>query len=148
MEIRTLNDLLDAAAARRGGGLATQDERLSGAELRRRVLRAAAGLRAAGIGPGDRVALVLRNGIPFVVSYFALARLGAAAVPLNFMVQRAEDLAHMLNDCRAAAAVAAEEFLPGLRAARALAGTVRTLWVVDGEPGPGERPFAELLRGD
>ena len=148
-DILTLNDLLDAAAARRPrpGGLVTQDERLSYRDLRLLVLRAAAGLHAAGIGRGDRVALVLRNGIPFVVSYFALARLGATAVPINFMIQKPEDLAYMLGDCGAKAAVTAAEFLPGLRAAQKQAGSLNTIWVTDGA-GPGERPYAELLRGD
>ena len=118
-DIRTLNDLLDAAAARRPrpGGLLTPGERLSYRDLRLQVLHVAAGLHAAGIGRGDRVALVLRNGIPFVVTYFALARLGAVAVPINFMVRKLEDLAYMLGDCRAKAAVSQKEFLPGLRAA-------------------------------
>jgi len=49
VEIRTLNDLLDAAAARRRGGVATRDEDIGYDELRRRVLRAAAGLQAAGV---------------------------------------------------------------------------------------------------
>ena len=151
--IRTLNDLLDAAAARRphAGGFVTPSERLSYRDLRSRVLLAAAGLRAAGIDRGDCVALVLRNGIPFVVTYFALARLGAVAVPINFMVQKPEDLAYMLGDCGAKAAVTAAEFLPGLRAAARQAGSLRTIWVTDGGgPGPAvpaEIPFAELLRG-
>ncbi|MCX5794170.1 MAG: long-chain-fatty-acid--CoA ligase [Elusimicrobia bacterium] len=147
--ILTLNDLLDAAAERQppAGGLSTPDERLSYRDLRSRVLRTAAGMQAAGVAKGDRVALVLRNGIPFVVSYFALARLGAAAVPINFMVQKPEDLGFMLKDCGAKAAVTAAEFLPGLRLAQKQAGALKAIWVVD-ESGPDERPFSELLRGD
>jgi len=93
---------------------------------------------------------VHRNGIPFVATYFALARLGAVAVPINFMVQKPDELAHMLNDCRAVAAVTQQEFLPGLRAAALRAPHLRSLWVSDWEegdvPGPGARPFAELLK--
>jgi long-chain acyl-CoA synthetase len=99
------------------------------------------------VARGDRVALVLRNGIPFVVSYFALARLGAVAVPINFLIQKAEDLAYMLRDCGAAAAVADAEFLPGLRAAARLAPALRGVWSVGGSSGE-ERPFEELLRAD
>jgi long-chain acyl-CoA synthetase len=149
-EIRTLNDLLDAAAARRPRlcGIVTPDESLSYGELRARVLCAAAGLHAAGIGQGDCVAILLRNGVPFVVTYFALARLGAVAVPLNFMIQKPEDLAYMLGDCRAKAAVTQNEFLPGLRAAAGRTPSLWTLWLTDSEAeGPQERPFAELLRG-
>jgi long-chain acyl-CoA synthetase len=82
-----------------------------------------------------------------VVSYFALARLGAAAVPINFMLQKPAELAHLLKDCGAAAVVADGEFLPGLRAAAREVPALRAVWAVDAAPGP-ERPFAELLAGD
>jgi long-chain acyl-CoA synthetase len=150
-EIQTLNDLLDAAAASRPipGGFVTPTEHISYRDLRSQVLSAAAGLHAAGIGRGDRVALILRNGIPFVVTYFALARLGAAAVPINFLVQKPEDLAYMLGDCQAKAAVTQKEFLPGLRAAAKRTPSLQTLWITDSPGGgPQEKPFSDLLRGD
>ncbi|OIQ83741.1 long-chain-fatty-acid--CoA ligase [mine drainage metagenome] len=53
------------------------------AEVWRDAQRAAAALHAAGVGAGDRVSLLLPNGIEFVVAWFALARLGAIAAPLN-----------------------------------------------------------------
>ena len=43
----------------------------------------AAGMSAAGVGPGDRVALVLGNRAEFVEIYYATLRLGAVAVPIN-----------------------------------------------------------------
>lgn len=52
-------------------------------ELRAQVDRARGGLASLGIGAGDRVALVMQNGVPFVVSYFAALGLGAVTVPLN-----------------------------------------------------------------
>ena len=149
-KIRTLNDLLDAAAAPRSrpGGFITPSEHLNYRDLRSRVLQTAAGLHAAGIDRGDRVALVLRNDISFIVSYFALARLGAIAVPINFMVQKPKDLAYMLSDCRAKAAVTQTEFLPGLRAAAKRTPSLRTLWLTDSESeSPQERSFTELLSG-
>ena len=148
--IRTLNDLLDAAARARPrpGTLATPQTRLSYGDLRDQVLRTAAGMHAAGIGRGDRVAIVLRNGIPFVVSYFALARLGAVAVPINFMVQKPADLAFMFQDCTAKAIVTQRDFLPALRAAALLAPSVRHIWVSGpghgAQAGVAESPFAEL----
>lgn len=40
-------------------------------------------LNALGVGAGDRVALLLQNGAPFVVLVHALSRLGAIVVPFN-----------------------------------------------------------------
>ncbi len=52
-------------------------------ELRDRVRRVAGGFRAAGIGRGDRVAVMADNGVVFFDVYLAAAYLGAAAVPIN-----------------------------------------------------------------
>ena len=41
------------------------------------------GLASAGIVAGDRVALLLENGVDFVLAYLAVLGLGAVAVPLN-----------------------------------------------------------------
>lgn len=47
------------------------------------VHRVAAGLQAAGCSPGDRVMLMVPNGIEFVVSVFAIFAIDAVLVPLN-----------------------------------------------------------------
>ncbi len=52
-------------------------------ELRTQVDHLRGGLASLGVGDGDRVALVLTNGVPFVVSYLAALGLGAVVVPLN-----------------------------------------------------------------
>lgn len=59
------------------------DLRLTYADLDAEVGRIAAGLAAQGVTAGDRVALLLGNGAPFVVLTFAVARLGAVSVPLS-----------------------------------------------------------------
>jgi long-chain acyl-CoA synthetase len=71
------------------------DDRLTYAELAERVDRLAAGLVAHGIRVRDRVALLLGNGAPFLISLLASARIGAIAVPLNIREQR-DGLAYML----------------------------------------------------
>jgi len=47
------------------------------------VLRAAAGLRAAGVGRGDRVLVTARNRPDYLFTWFALMELGAIQVPVN-----------------------------------------------------------------
>ncbi len=58
-------------------------------ELRERVRAMAAALRARGIGPGDRVAIALPNGLPAIVSFLAASLAGTAA-PLNPAYRREE----------------------------------------------------------
>lgn len=147
--IKNLNELLDDAALEAGDRTAyvTADESLTFAEFRRRVLSTAAGFAAAGVKKGDCVAIVHRNDPIFVQAYLALNRLGAIAVPINFMVQKADELAYMLNDCKACGIVTQREFLKGLRGAAAKTPSLTRLWVSDdpvGELKANEQPFSAL----
>ncbi|MQA17153.1 MAG: AMP-binding protein [Pseudonocardiaceae bacterium] len=72
------------------------DTRLSYRELDDRVSSIAHELRAAGTGPGSRVALLLWNCAEFVEAYYACMRLGASCVPLNYRLA-AEELCYELG---------------------------------------------------
>ena len=58
--------------------------------------RLAAGLLARGLSAGDRVAVLARNSHAFAALRFALARIGAVLVPINFMLN-AEEVAYILR---------------------------------------------------
>ncbi len=73
---------------------------LSYDDVRRRSIRLAAGLIALGVEPGDRIALVMDNRPEYAEVKLALARVGAAAVPLNFSYT-ATELAERLRQARA-----------------------------------------------
>ena len=102
--------LLDALGAADGGRAALilpdTGEHVSYAELRERVRAMAAGLRAAGIGPGDRVAIALPNGLPAIVSFLAASLAGTAA-PLN-PAYRYEEFAFYLEDTNARLLIAGD----------------------------------------
>ena len=51
------------------------------------VTRLAAGLQGEGVAKGDRVAIIARNSHGFAALRFALARIGAVLVPINFMLE-------------------------------------------------------------
>jgi long-chain acyl-CoA synthetase len=70
-----------ALSIREGGRDYTFAQVLAGAE---RVL---AGLLAAGLRPGDRVALLVPNSHAFVVSFFGVLGAGGVVLPLNLMLQ-------------------------------------------------------------
>ena len=98
-----IGDLLRRSAARMPDrtALVFRGRRDSYAQLNEAANRAANGLRAAGIGPGDRVALLSRNSRNFVVLRFAIARIGAVLAPVNFMLN-AGDLAYIFAHSGAA----------------------------------------------
>ena len=56
---------------------------LSYRALAEQIDRLAEQLRSAGLRPGDCVAMVLPNGLEFLVLFLALARAGLIAAPLN-----------------------------------------------------------------
>jgi fatty-acyl-CoA synthase len=60
------------------------------------VSRLAAGLSGIGVKSGDRVAVLARNSHGFAALRFALARMGAVMVPINFML-KAEEVAYILR---------------------------------------------------
>jgi cyclohexanecarboxylate-CoA ligase len=63
--------------------LAFQDVVLSWKDVEQRALLVAAGLRARGVASGDVVALQLPNAPEFILSYLAIARLGAVTCTLH-----------------------------------------------------------------
>ncbi|MDV8070917.1 AMP-binding protein [Rhodococcus sp. IEGM 1366] len=66
-------------------------------ELRDHRDRYVRALMDAGVAKGDRVGMVLLNSLDYVALYFAIARIGAIAVRLNFRLAPAE-LAFLIED--------------------------------------------------
>ena len=88
--------------------LVDAEGRMTYAELDRAVRRAAAGLLALGVGPGDAVAIQLPNRRAFVVFQQAAARIGAVYVPLLPQLRRG-DLEPVLAACGARVLVMPDE---------------------------------------
>jgi fatty-acyl-CoA synthase len=70
------------------------------AELHDRAARIASGLAARGVHAGDRVAMLLHNGLEFPETLLACHRLGAIAVPINFRLT-ASEIDYILADAAA-----------------------------------------------
>ncbi|PLK24935.1 hypothetical protein C0V72_04150 [Porphyrobacter sp. TH134] len=88
----SLDTLLANCAARHGHRLATVDgtQRLTWAQLDARVTNLARWLLERGIAPGDRIALLLTDGAPFLATLLAAGRIGAIAVLLNWRLAPGE----------------------------------------------------------
>jgi O-succinylbenzoate-CoA ligase len=85
--------------------------RFTFAELNARANRAAHAFRDLGARKGERVGLLLMNGVEYVESFFALAKIGAIVVPLNWRLV-AEELAFILKDSGVSVLVYGGEFAP------------------------------------
>ena len=88
----SMDTLLRACATQHAQREATVDglQRLTYAELETRVENLSRWLLAKGIAPGDRIALLLTDGAPYLTILLACGRIGAIAVLLNWRLSSGE----------------------------------------------------------
>ncbi|MFC1871133.1 class I adenylate-forming enzyme family protein [Chloroflexota bacterium] len=87
-----------------------EGKRYTFGQLNERTNRLANALANMGVGKGDRVAMLQVNCNQHVEAYFAVAKLGAIYVPLNFRA-RGEELTYMLNSAEANTLFAGDRYI-------------------------------------
>jgi long-chain acyl-CoA synthetase len=108
------------------------NDRIRYETLHERVVQAAAGLAELGVGPGERVALVLDSAPAFVVGFFAAGRCGAVAVPLDPVLPGPE-LDFYFHESQVRAAIVEPRLVPVARRAASRGPAPIDVVVVDGE---------------
>jgi len=104
----------------------------------------ASSLAAAGIEPGDRVALQLPNIPQFLISYFGILKAGGVVVPLNVLL-RAPEVAYHLSDSGARALITWEGVLGEAAKGAETAGVDAIYAVGHASDSAGALPFEQLL---
>jgi long-chain acyl-CoA synthetase len=112
----------------------------SSGELAGRARKAAGGFVELGVGPGDRVVVVMANCPEVGLTYSALWRAGAVPTPALFLLTE-DELRHVVQDSGAVAVVTTPEFLPKVQASAPGLPVV----VVGGDGGV---PWEQLESGD
>jgi acyl-CoA synthetase (AMP-forming)/AMP-acid ligase II len=142
----SLHQMLEQAAAQvpEHCALVCGAQRLSYRDLFDAAADLAAGMAAAGLQAGDRVALLLGNRIEFVVTLFAAARLGAIAVPLSVREQT-PGLRYMLQHCGARLLVHEAELAAMLPEPAELPALQHRWQVGQGPAAVGSLPYAQQL---
>ncbi|SFR67986.1 Acyl-CoA synthetase (AMP-forming)/AMP-acid ligase II [Marinobacter daqiaonensis] len=120
-----------------------EGQRLSYREVADRAETMAAQLRHRGVEPGDRVGLLIGNGIEFVLTVIGILRAGAIIMPLNIREQ-APGLRYMLEHSDARAVVFAADQGGKLPPPTELPG-LRHRFVINGDNEHSE-PFENLLQ--
>jgi benzoate-CoA ligase family protein len=105
-----------------------------------RVRRTAAGLRAVGAQPEQRILMVMADSPDFVVVYLAAMRVGAIPVPVSTML-RSDGIAELLCDSRARFVAVSPEFAAAAESAAAAAPELAGL-LSSGGATPGDLPSA------
>ena len=114
------------------------------AELERLTSRLASGLAAMGLEEGDRVALLLPNGLEAVLCYLACFRMRLVIVPLDYQYHPLQ-VGYAIGHSGASILIASHERIPGLDEAGALAAVPRVVVVGGGAAAGSRRPFESLL---
>ena len=109
----TIGELLARTAVRSPNRLALVwgERRETFAELDATVNRVAHAIAAAGVRQGDRVVMLAHNSREFVLVHFALAKLGAISVPVNFMLN-ADEVAFIIEHSGATSFVVEDSLAP------------------------------------
>ena len=124
------------------------DVRLDYGELEARVNRLTHGLRALGMGPGERIGAFLFNGHESLELNAALAALGGQSVQIGYRLKPPE-VAYILENSGARALLFHAELLPVVEEALPLVkggNLVRERCIASGTA-PGWRSYEELLAG-
>lgn len=136
-----------------------EDKRYTFTELTDRVNHLANGLLELGIQKGDRVALLAVNCNQCVETYFAVAKIGAIYVPLNFRA-KGNELSYILNSCEAVALFAGDRYTDLINSLRPELSMVRHYVSLDGisenmmdyetllDSSSGDEVFTEIDDGD
>ncbi|MGZ8752641.1 MAG: acyl-CoA synthetase [Acidimicrobiia bacterium] len=145
-----LSELLERVTDAVGERVAvvTPDARLSFGDLDARANRVAHHLATVGIGPGDHIGLMLRNGAEYLEAMLGCFKLRAVPINVNYRyVQR--ELAHLLGDADLVGLVYHRRFAAAVSDARDAAPDLRHLLVVDdasrADVLPGSVPYGEAL---
>ncbi len=131
---RLVDELLDRAVREYPERVAVIDgaTRLSYRELGARADRIGGALQELGVAPGDRVAILDRNSRSYLELYFALPRIGAVAVPMNYRLAPAE-LAYILGDSTAKVLLFSRDYADLALAARGQVAAVEHILCLEDE---------------
>lgn len=114
-----LTYFLEDAAAKFSENLAVifQEERITYRRLAQKTRDLAAALLQLGLGPGERVAIMLPNCPQYIVAYYAILKIGGIVVNVNPMYVERE-LEFQLKDAGVSNIIAGQEFYPLLAAVK------------------------------
>jgi fatty-acyl-CoA synthase len=105
--------------------------RLTWGELNATINRLGHALFARGVKGGDQVAVMLPNGMEYLIAQQALARVGATAVQIGYRL-KAGEIVHILENAEPRATLVHAEYLAAMREARAQVKATTPMIVVGG----------------
>ncbi len=107
-----------------------REVRLTYAELNNAVNKFADALMKTGVKKGDKVAILSHNCYQYVIFLFAVAKIGAWATPLNFML-KGDEIVYILNNSEAILLVTEDALVDRILEVQAQLTSVKTFCSID-----------------
>src|SRR5260370_16670821 len=127
-------------------GIVSGEKRLTDGQFGERCERVAAGLRALGIKPGDRVAYLSFNNHQLLEGYYGVVMAGAIVMPLNVRLTPAE-LTGILTHSGARVLIFENDFAPLIDVLRKACRTIERFVTVDEKIPSPDMTYDELISG-
>ena len=102
-------------------------------------------LSGLGVNKGDRVALYMTNRPEYIISFYAAARLGGVATPMNPTYKK-DEIQHQLNDAEASVLVVQESLYPLVKSVRSKVPSLKEVIIVGRKAEPKTHLFRDLIR--
>ena len=121
------------------------DARLNYRQFNARINRLAHALMDIGIKKGEHVAILSFNSNQYLESYYALAKMGAVAVPLNFRLH-SEEMKYIINNSDSVGLIVGAPFVPTVRNLQPDLPEMREYIAVTAEPVEGMLHYETLIQ--
>ncbi len=129
----TLGELIQIRAEEFGDRIALiqpDEAKLTYKAFNEKVNQLAHFLLEQGIEKGQRISILLQNSLDFVISYFAIVKIGAIALPLNSMLTF-EELDFILQDAKTVGLITSQSFMEMANELLARVDSLKFLWKVE-----------------
>lgn len=142
----TLTEMLEESIAKYGRRYAIlfKRKKITYRELGERVDKLASGLMRKGVTKGDRIGILLGNCPEFIVSYFAILKMGGIVVPLNNLL-KGEELRYILNNAGASTLITSKGFMKTIGPLRPRLVKLERIIISDKSSIPGTITLEELV---
>ncbi|WP_088007844.1 AMP-binding protein, partial [Indiicoccus explosivorum] len=115
-----------------------QEKEVSYGEFEQTSAKFASALKELGVGKGDHVAFLLGNTPHFLISLYAVMRVGATAVPIN-PIYTPDEIAYIVQNSEAKAVIALDLLLPLVEKAHAALPAVESFVICETDPATGDK---------
>jgi acyl-CoA synthetase (AMP-forming)/AMP-acid ligase II len=119
------------------------DHRLTYRDMEERADRLARAMVEMGVEPGDRVGIFLTNCFQYIEMFYAITKIGAIFVSLNFRL-RGKETTYILNNAEAKILILGERYVNLMQSIQQDLSSI-TNFIVIGEAPPGMNNYEEVL---